>query len=136
MRVNHTYGRGGALAYLAAYDVHAAQVSGRCEKTTGIDPFMSLVTQVMSQERYASAKRVFWVVDNVARWWDDHAVRDYASVTKLVQHPAAGPISFDIEIVYAPHEPDQRLVVYTTEPDSPTARVLPILASWNAAPHP
>jgi len=64
MRVNHTYGRGGALAYLAAYDVHAAQVSGRCEPTTGIDPFMSLVTQVMSQEPYASAKRVFWVVDN------------------------------------------------------------------------
>ncbi|MFD1276148.1 IS630 family transposase [Streptomyces kaempferi] len=64
MRVNHTYGRGGALAYLAACGVHAAQVSGRCEPTTGIDPFMSLVTQVMSQEPYASAKRVFWVVDN------------------------------------------------------------------------
>ncbi|MFC8705841.1 IS630 family transposase [Streptomyces anulatus] len=64
MRVNHTYGRGGALAYLAAYDVHAAQVSGRCEKTTGIEPFMNLVSQVMSQEPYASAKRVFWVVDN------------------------------------------------------------------------
>jgi transposase len=64
MRVNHTYGRGGALAYLAAYDVHAAQVFGRCEPRTGIDPFMSLVTQVMSQEPYASAKRVFWIVDN------------------------------------------------------------------------
>ncbi|WP_438452543.1 IS630 family transposase [Streptomyces asiaticus] len=64
MRVNHTYGRGGALAYLAAYDVHAANVFGRCEKTTGIDPFMALVAQVMSQEPYAGAKRVFWVVDN------------------------------------------------------------------------
>ncbi|MFF5876755.1 IS630 family transposase [Streptomyces californicus] len=64
MRVNHTYGRGGALAYLAAYDIHAAQVSGRCEKTTGIEPFMNLVSQVTSQEPYASAKRVFWVVDN------------------------------------------------------------------------
>ncbi|MDQ0932203.1 hypothetical protein QFZ49_002133 [Streptomyces turgidiscabies] len=64
MRVNHTYGRGGALAYLAAYDVHHATVFGRCEPTTGIDPFMALVAQVMSQEPYASAKRVFWVVDN------------------------------------------------------------------------
>jgi transposase len=64
MRVNHTYGRGGALAYLAAYDIHQARVFGRCEKTTGIDPFMNLVAQVMSQEPYASAKRVFWVVDN------------------------------------------------------------------------
>ncbi|WP_371666640.1 IS630 family transposase (plasmid) [Streptomyces sp. NBC_00289] len=64
MRVNHTYGRGGALAYLAAYDVHHAKIFGRCEPRTGIAPFMALVDQVMTQEPYASAKRVFWVVDN------------------------------------------------------------------------
>lgn len=67
---------------------------------------------------------------DVARWWDDHAVRDYASVAKRIRHPTAGTLSFDIEIVSAPHEPDQRLVVYTAEADSPTARILPILASW------
>jgi transposase len=64
MRVNHEYGRGGALAYLAAYDVHRAEIHGRCEPTTGIVPFMALVEQVMTQEPYASAKRVFWIVDN------------------------------------------------------------------------
>lgn len=64
MRVNHEYGRGGALAYLAAYDVHQAKVFGRCEDTTGIVPFMALVEQVMTQEPYASARRVFWIVDN------------------------------------------------------------------------
>ncbi|MGW1814997.1 IS630 family transposase [Streptomyces sp. NPDC002125] len=64
MRVNHEYGRGGALAYLAAYDIHQAEVVGRCETTTGIMPFMNLVEQVMTCEPYASAKRVFWVVDN------------------------------------------------------------------------
>ncbi|MFH8470834.1 IS630 family transposase [Streptomyces sp. NPDC017991] len=64
VRVNHTYGRGGALAYLAAYDVHHAKVFGHTEARTGIDPFMVLVTQVMTQEPYASAKRVFWIVDN------------------------------------------------------------------------
>ena len=37
---------------------------GRCEKTTGIDPFDRLVGQVMTTEPYASARRVFWVVDN------------------------------------------------------------------------
>ena len=31
MRVNHDYHRRGALAYLAAYDVHRATVFGRCE---------------------------------------------------------------------------------------------------------
>ncbi|MGW0092834.1 transposase [Streptomyces sp. NPDC003328] len=59
-----TYGRGGALAYLAAYDVHHARVFGRTEPRTGIDPFMNLAAQVMTREPYASAKRVFWVVDN------------------------------------------------------------------------
>lgn len=74
--------------------------------------------------------------EDVARWWDDHTVRDYASVTKRVEHPTAGPMSFNIEIVCAPHEPDQRLIVYTAEPDSATAHVLPILAGWNAAVRP
>ena len=68
---------------------------------------------------------------DVERWWTDHAVRDYASVTKRIDHPAAGLLSFDIEMVVAPHEPDQRLIVYTAEPDSATARVLPVLASWD-----
>ncbi|WP_338896919.1 IS630 family transposase [Streptomyces sp. TG1A-60] len=64
MRVNHEYDRGGALAYLAAYDVHRARAFGRCEPKTGIVPFMKLVSQVMTTEPYASARRVFWIVDN------------------------------------------------------------------------
>lgn len=64
MRVNHEYERGGALAYLAAYDVRQARVFGRCAPCTGIVPFMALVEQVMTCEPYASATRVFWVVDN------------------------------------------------------------------------
>jgi transposase len=64
MRVNHDYDRGGALAYLACYDVHRAKVFGRCEPTTGIEPFGRLVEQVMGQEPYKSAARVFWIVDN------------------------------------------------------------------------
>jgi transposase len=63
-RVNHDYKRGGAVAYLAGYDVHRARVFGRCEATTGIAPFERLVAQVMTQEPYRSADRVFWVVDN------------------------------------------------------------------------
>lgn len=64
MRVEHEYKRQGTLAYMAAWDVHRAKVFGRCEPTTGIQPFARLVAQVMSQEPYASARRVFWVVDN------------------------------------------------------------------------
>jgi len=64
MRVEHDYHRGGALAYLAAWDVHRGQVTGRCEDTTGIEPFSRLVDQVMTVEPYASADRVFWITDN------------------------------------------------------------------------
>ncbi len=64
MRIEHDYDRRGALAYLAAWDVHRGQVTGRCEDTTGIAPFARLVEQVMTTEPYASAKRVFWIVDN------------------------------------------------------------------------
>jgi transposase len=64
MRVEHEYERGGALAYLAAWDVHQARLFGRCEPATGIAPFGRLVQQVMTTEPYASARRVFWIVDN------------------------------------------------------------------------
>ncbi len=64
MRVNHDYHRRGAVAYLAALDVHRAKVFGRWEDTTGITSFETLVEPVMTQAPYWSARRVFWVVDN------------------------------------------------------------------------
>jgi hypothetical protein len=48
----------------AAWDVHRARLFGRCEAKAGIEPFGSLVEQVINEEPYASADRVFWIVDN------------------------------------------------------------------------
>jgi len=67
--VEHTYKRMGALTYLAALDIgrrgrRQPRVFGRCEPKGGIDPFDRLVWQVMIKEPYASARRVFWIVDN------------------------------------------------------------------------
>ncbi|MEW5807347.1 MAG: IS630 family transposase [Acidobacteriota bacterium] len=64
MRVEHEYERLGAWAYMAAWDVRGARIYGRCERKTGIAPFDRLVHQVMSQEPYCSAPRVFWIMDN------------------------------------------------------------------------
>ncbi len=61
--VEHEYERRGAWAYLAAWDVRGAKVFGRCEKKAGIAPFDRLVAQVMRQEPYRSARRVFWIMD-------------------------------------------------------------------------
>lgn len=62
--VEHEYERRGALAYLAAFDVHEPRVIGRCAEKSGITPFDRLVGQVMREEPYASARRVFLIVDN------------------------------------------------------------------------
>jgi hypothetical protein len=62
--VEHEYARAGAWAYIAAWDVHRAKLFGRCERKTGIAPFNRLVAQVMRQQPYRSARRVFWIVDN------------------------------------------------------------------------
>jgi hypothetical protein len=63
-RVEHEYRRGGAWAYLAAWDVSRAKLFGRVEAHTGKLAFDRLVAQVMDQEPYRSAARVFWILDN------------------------------------------------------------------------
>jgi hypothetical protein len=64
--VEHEYRRRGTLAYLAAMDVHdpARGLFGRCEQKISNQAFDALVAEVMTSEPYASAQRVFWVVDN------------------------------------------------------------------------
>ncbi len=80
--VEFEYQRGGTLAYLAAWDVHHANLFDRVEETTGIDPFGRLVKQVMSTEPYASARRVFWIVDNGS---------SHAGKTSIARMSAAWP---------------------------------------------
>src|SRR5262245_35051641 len=62
--IENEYKRGGALQYLAAWDVRQGYVMGRCESKTGIVPFGRLVKQVLTEEPYRSGKRLFWIVDN------------------------------------------------------------------------
>jgi hypothetical protein len=75
--VEFDYLRGGTLAYLAAWDVHHANLLDRVEQTTGIVPFGRLVDQVMTLEPYRSARTVYWVVDNGS----SHAGK--ASITRM-----------------------------------------------------
>ena len=63
-QIESEYERQGALQYLAAWDVHHGLVLGRCEAKTGIKPFGRLVDQVLEQEPYRDAERLFYVVDN------------------------------------------------------------------------
>jgi hypothetical protein len=104
MRVEHEYDRGGALAYLAAWDVHRAKVFGRCEPTTGIAPFGRLVEQVMTVEPYASARRVYWVVDNGSSHRGQRAIdrlRTRWPNARLVQLPVHASWLNQVEIFFS-----------------------------------
>jgi transposase len=77
VRVEHEYIRHGALALLAALDVHTGTVFAVTPASTGITPFMDLMSQVMSLPEYKDAPRVFVIVDNGS----DH--RGQAAITRL-----------------------------------------------------
>ena len=64
IRVEHEYRRHGVCAYIAAWDVHRARLFGNVVSKISIPAFDEVVSRVMSDEPYRSARRVFWVVDN------------------------------------------------------------------------
>lgn len=74
-RVEFEYKRGGALAYMAAWDVHRAKLFGLCVGKTGIKSFRLLVKLVMRQEPYRSARRVFWITDNGSSHRGDSSIQ-------------------------------------------------------------
>jgi hypothetical protein len=103
-RIEHEYERGGALQYLAAWDVRQAQVFGRCEPATGIEPFGRLVAQVMVQEPYRSADRVFWVVDKGSSHRGERSVRRLAEAYPnaiLVHTPTHASWLNQVEIYFS-----------------------------------
>jgi transposase len=85
MRLEHEYDRAGALALLAALDVHTGEVpAAATPPAIGITAFMDLMGQVMAQPRYNNAPRVFVIVDNGS----DH--RGQAAISRLATaHPNA-----------------------------------------------
>jgi transposase len=103
-RVEFEYRRGGTLAYFGAYDVHRARLLGRMAPTTGIEPFTALVEQVMTTEPYASAKRVFWIVDNGSSHAGRRSIdRMHAAwpTAQLVHLPVHASWLNQIEIVFS-----------------------------------
>jgi transposase len=104
VRAENEYHRFGTLAYFAAYDVHRARVFGRCEPSTGIKPFTALVDQVMRTEPYASARRVFWVVDNGSshrNWAAAARLSDAYPNTQMVHLPVHASWLNQVEVYFS-----------------------------------
>ncbi|MEV0719464.1 helix-turn-helix transcriptional regulator [Asanoa sp. NPDC050611] len=66
------------------------------------------------------------------RWWSAHIVSTASHGTKRFRHPVVGPLTLDCDTWTSPDDPDQRLVVLTAEPGSPSDEALRILTSWTA----
>ncbi len=103
-RVEFEYERHGTLAYFGAYDVHRARLMGTIAPTTGIAPFAELVRHVMTAEPYASATRVFWVVDNGSSHAGKASIQRMAEAwptITLVHLPVHASWLNQIEIVFS-----------------------------------
>jgi transcriptional regulator with XRE-family HTH domain len=61
-----------------------------------------------------------------ARLWADHEVRVQRSMCKTIWHPQVGPINVHSEMLLVP-DCDQRIMLYTTEPGTPSHEALELL---------
>jgi hypothetical protein len=103
-QVEFEYERGGTLAYMGAYDVHRARLIGSVADRTGIVPFMDLVNKVMTTEPYASARTVYWVVDNGSSHNGQRSIdrmREAWPTAPLVHLPIHASWLNQIEIVFS-----------------------------------
>lgn len=62
--------------------------------------------------------------------WAEHPVADKSHGTYEVDHPIADRMMLTQQALRAPDDPDQTLVTYTAEPESPSEASLRLLASW------
>ena len=102
--VEFEYLRGRTLAYLAAWDVHHANLFDRVEQTTGIVPFGRLVDQVMKVEPYRSARTVYWIVDNGSSHVGKTSVKRMADTypnARLIHLPVHASWLNQIEIYFS-----------------------------------
>ncbi|SEG26213.1 Helix-turn-helix domain-containing protein [Actinacidiphila yanglinensis] len=66
-------------------------------------------------------------------WWAGHQVRGPRQLTKTYRHPVVGTLTLDVQQFSVDTHPDQLLVAYTAEPDSPSAEALRFLLQWSDA---
>jgi transposase len=138
-RVEFEYQRHGTLAYFGAYDVHRARLMGRVAPKTGIVPFAELVEQVMTCEPYASAKRVFWIVDNGSSHNGQASIdrmRTAWPTATLVHLPVHASWLNQIEIVFSVLQRKVIKPVDVADLDALAARLTAFEPRYNAAARP
>jgi transcriptional regulator with XRE-family HTH domain len=66
--------------------------------------------------------------------WATHHVKLHHTGVKRFHHPVVGDLTLEYEMLDAPGDPGQKLLVYSAEPASPSHHALQLLASWATTP--
>jgi hypothetical protein len=64
-------------------------------------------------------------------WWSDHDVQRRTTGTKGYHHPLVGDLTVRYQALNPSGDPDQILIIYTTEPGSASDTSLRLLANWH-----
>jgi DDE superfamily endonuclease len=138
-QVEFEYQRGGTLAYFAAYDVHHARVIGTIAAKTGIQPFTELVATVMTTQPHASARRVFWIVDNGSSHTGQPSIDRMSQAwptATLVHLPIHASWLNQVEIYFSVLQRKAISPVDFADLDALTARILAFQDRYNRAATP
>ncbi|WP_411146089.1 helix-turn-helix transcriptional regulator [Streptomyces sp. x-80] len=66
-------------------------------------------------------------------WWAGHQVRGPRQLAKTYHHPVAGTLTLDVQQFSVDTHPDQQLIAYTTDPDTPSHEALRFLLQGTAS---
>jgi hypothetical protein len=99
-----------------------AQLRMEAARTPGDPGMTKLVGELSTQDK------------DFRTWWAAHVVAGLRIRTKQLHHPVVGPLTLDLAALTSTADPEQRLLVWSAEPGSPSEDGLRLLASWSAAP--
>ncbi|WP_405003032.1 helix-turn-helix transcriptional regulator [Kitasatospora purpeofusca] len=102
----------------------AADLVGVLRLDAGRDPDDPRLTSLIGELSVKS--------EDFRRLWAEHNVLDKGHGVKELRHPMVGRLTLRYETLRPAGDPDQVLVAYHAEPDSPSAESLRLLASWIA----
>ena len=95
-------------------------------QAAGRDPFDDALIRLIGQLSTQS--------DEFRSLWASHDVIRYQRGTKRYRHPDVGELEFGYESFDLTTEPGLTMLVYTVEPQSPTAERIALLGSWTKTP--
>lgn len=105
----------------------AADAAGILQAEAGRNPYDTELAELIGELSTRSKE----FVDH----WARRGVRIHSTGRKTIHHPVVGELDLPFESTPLIADPGHYLLIYTPEPNTPTAQSLKLLASWAATDH-